>query len=224
MNGAAAMTEKHRIIEMRGICKAYAAPVLTGIDLSADSGDYIAVTGKSGSGKSTLLNILGLIEPPDAGTYRLNGTQIRHGRDYAELRLRSIGFIYQSYQLIPSLSCEENILLPLLYARTETSDPFRLAERLGIAHLLKTPVQVLSGGEKQRVAIARALLLNPPLILADEPTGNLDEENRELVLGLLREENRRGRTVIVITHDEYVAAQANTIYTVKDGVLHETRL
>ena len=216
----AAMTQEP-LISMQGICKAYTAPVLTGLDLTVMRGDYIAITGKSGAGKSTLLNILGLIEPFDDGEYRLDGALIRPGRDYARLRLREIGFIYQSYQLIPSLSCEENIRLPLLYARQEAENFADLTERLGITTLMKTPVNVLSGGEKQRVAICRALILNPPLIIADEPTGNLDIENRDIVISMLAEENRRGRTVIVITHDDYVASQAKTAYALKGGVLHE---
>ena len=158
----AAMTQEP-LISMQGICKAYTAPVLTGLDLTVMRGDYIAITGKSGAGKSTLLNILGLIEPFDDGEYRLDGALIRPGRDYARLRLREIGFIYQSYQLIPSLSCAENIRLPLLYARQEAENYEDLTERLGITRLLETPVNVLSGGEKQRVAICRALILNPPM-------------------------------------------------------------
>ena len=195
----AAMTQEP-LISMQGICKAYTAPVLTGLDLTVMRGDYIAI---------------------DDGEYRLDGALIRPGRDYARLRLREIGFIYQSYQLIPSLSCAENIRLSLLYARQEAENFADLTERLGITRLLETPVNVLSGGEKQRVAICRALILNPPLIIADEPTGNLDIENRDIVISMLAEENRRGRTVIVITHDDYVASQAKTAYALKGGVLHE---
>ena len=208
-------------IELRGIQKSYARPVLTAVDLKIDGGSYYAIVGKSGSGKSTLMNILGLIEGSGGGSYTFNGLDIKNKRDYAGLRLESIGFIFQSYNLIPTLTCRENILLPTLYSKKQDCDFDGLVKLLDIEPLLDTRVNVLSGGEKQRVAIARALILDPGLIIADEPTGNLDEGNRDIVLDLLAHEHEKGRAVIIITHDLAVAARADKILELKEGVLRE---
>src|SRR5699024_2076220 len=154
---------------------------------------------KSGSGKSTMLNILGLLENCSGGEYIFNGIPIVNGVDYSRLRLENIGFIFQSYNLIPTLSCMENILLPLLYNKHNAVQDFdELVELLDLQPLLSQRVNTLSGGEKQRVAIARALILDPCLILADEPTGNLDPKNRDLIMQLLRREHEKGRGVILI--------------------------
>ncbi len=208
-------------IELRGIQKSYARPVLTAVDLKINGSSYYAIVGKSGSGKSTLMNILGLIESSSGGSYTFNGLDIKNKRDYAELRLESIGFIFQSYNLIPTLTSRENILLPTLYSKKQDCDFDGLVKLLDIEPLLDTRVNVLSGGEKQRVAIARALILDPGLIIADEPTGNLDEGNRDIVLDLLAHEHAKGRAVIIITHDLAVAARADKILELKEGVLHE---
>lgn len=212
---------KHLNIELKGVQKAYTRPVLRNVDLSVRNGDYIAIVGKSGSGKSTLMNILGLVEGFDSGSYAFNGEKIEKGRDYSQLRLNSIGFIFQSYNLIPTLTCRENIQLPLLYSRGGPDNLTELAGLLDIKALLDTSVNVLSGGEKQRVAIARALILDPQLIIADEPTGNLDEENRDVVLNLLSAEREKGRGVVIITHDAAVARRAGRVLELKDGVLNE---
>lgn len=207
-------------IRLSHLQKRYARPVLTDVNLEVTNSSYITILGKSGSGKSTLLNILGLVEGYDAGEYRFNGTWIRNDTDYSQLRLENIGFIFQSYNLIPTLSCKENILLPLLYnRRSEVQNLDELVELLDIGHLLGQRVTTLSGGEKQRVAIARALLLDPSLILADEPTGNLDPQNRDMIMNLLRREHEKGRGIILITHDMQTAQEAEMVYTLENGEL-----
>lgn len=204
--------------------KSYARPVLTDVNLTVTNDSYITIVGKSGSGKSTLLNILGLVEGYDAGEYVFNGTLIRNFVDYFKLRLENIGFIFQSYNLIPTLSCKENIMLPTLYNSKSNSQSFdEFVELLDIGPLLNQKVTTLSGGEKQRVAIARALILDPCLILADEPTGNLDPKNRDIIFRLLRREHEKGRGVILITHDSDAAKQGKTAYTLVDGRLQSTK-
>ena len=208
-------------LEMQTVKKSYHRPVLNGIDLKLTNNSYVTIVGKSGSGKSTLLNILGLIEDFDSGIFRLNGKEIRNGTDHSRMRLENIGFIYQSYNLIPTLSCRENILLPTLYHRRNGGESFdELVSLLQLEPLLEQRVTTLSGGEKQRVAIARALILDPCLILADEPTGNLDPKNRDLILQLLRREHEKGRGILLITHDMDVAGQSDTIYTLENGILN----
>ena len=200
--------------------KSYTRPVLTDVNLQVTNADYITVVGKSGSGKSTLLNILGLVEGYDGGEYIFNGKRIRNFRDYAKLRGENIGFVFQSYNLIPTLNCKDNIMLPGLYnPKIKIRNFDKLVELMELGPLLSQRVATLSGGEKQRVAIARALILDPCLILADEPTGNLDGKNRDLVLNLLRHEHREGRGIILITHDARVAQEADTVFRLEDGIL-----
>lgn len=207
-------------LQLNHLRKAYTRPVLTDVNLTVTNDSYVTIVGKSGSGKSTLLNILGMVEGYDGGEYLFNGEKIRNFTDYAGLRLENIGFIFQSYNLIPTLSCRENILLPTLYNRRNRVQDFDdLVELLDIGPLLSQRVTTLSGGEKQRVAIARALILDPCLILADEPTGNLDPKNREMIFKLLRREHDNGRGIILITHDADTVAQADTTYILQDGVL-----
>ena len=209
-------------IQISHLQKSYTRPVLTDINLEVTNDSYVTVVGKSGSGKSTMLNILGLVEGYDAGEYRFNGTLIRNGIDYARLRLENIGFIFQSYNLIPTLSCKENILLPTLYNRRNQVQSFEeLVELLDLGPLLSQRVTTLSGGEKQRVAIARSLILDPCLILADEPTGNLDPKNRDIIMNLLRHEHEKGRGIILITHDMQIAREADTVYLLEGGKLTE---
>ena len=209
-------------IDLLHLQKSYARPVLKDINLHIDRNSYLAIVGKSGSGKSTLLNILGLVERYDGGVYRFNGNLIRNHTDYAKLRLRYIGFIFQSYHLIPTLTCRENILLPALYApKSKRRSLDALAEALDIKPMLDQSVLTLSGGEKQRVAIARALILDPCLLLADEPTGNLDPKNRGIIFDLLRREHAQGRGVILITHDMAAAKEADAVLELKNGVLTE---
>ena len=208
-------------LELEHLRKSYQRPVLTDINLQVTNESYVTIVGKSGSGKSTLLNILGLVEGYDGGEYRFNGKRIRNYLDYSRLRLENIGFIFQSYNLIPTLSCKENILLPELYnRRSKVQDFDELVALLELEPLLSQRVTTLSGGEKQRVAIARALILDPCLILADEPTGNLDPKNRDMIMHLLRREHQKGRGIILITHDRGIAKEADTVYTLQDGILH----
>ena len=209
-------------IQSSHLQKSYTRPVLTDINLEVTNDSYVTIVGKSGSGKSTMLNILGLVEGYDSGEYHFNGTLIRNGIDYSRLRLENIGFIFQSYNLIPTLTCMENILLPTLYNRRNQVQSFdELVELLNLDPLLSQRVTTLSGGEKQRVAIARSLILDPCLILADEPTGNLDPKNRDIIMNLLRHEHEKGRGIILITHDMEIAKQADTIYLLDTGKLHE---
>ena len=218
LRGAEPMKELN--IQISHLQKYYTRPVLTDINLEVRNDSYMTIVGKSGSGKSTMLNILGLVEGYDAGEYRFNGTLIRNGIDYARLRLENIGFIFQSYNLIPTLSCKENILLPTLYNRRNQVQSFdELVELLDLGSLLSQRVTTLSGGEKQRVAIARSLILDPCLILADEPTGNLDPKNRDIIMNLLRHEHEKGRGIILITHDMEIAKQADTVYLLDGGKL-----
>ena len=211
-------------LQLHHIQKSYTRPVLTDINLHATNESYFSIVGKSGSGKSTLMNILGLVEGYDDGEYVFNGTTIRNYMDYAKLRLHNIGFIFQSYNLIPTLSCKENILLPTMYHSKSKVEHFdELVELLDIGSLLNQRVNTLSGGEKQRVAIARALILDPCLILADEPTGNLDPKNRDMIMNLLRREHERGRGIILITHDMEVAQEADTQFLLCEGMLQKMR-
>ena len=208
-------------IQISHLKKSYTRPVLTDINLEVTNHSYVTIVGKSGSGKSTMLNVLGLVEGYDAGEYRFNGTLIRNGIDYARLRLENIGFIFQSYNLIPTLSCKENILLPTLYNHRNKVQSFdELVELLDLGPLLSQRVTTLSGGEKQRVAIARSLILDPCLILADEPTGNLDPKNRDIIMNLLRHEHEKGRGIILITHDMEISKQAETKLMLENGKLN----
>ncbi len=209
-------------IQLSHIQKSYARPVLIDVNLHVVQGDFISVIGESGSGKSTLLNLLGLVEMFDGGEYLFNGVPINAYNHYGKLRRENIGFIFQNYNLIPSLTCLENILLPCMYSKKRTSNRLNeIVNLIGISHLLDQRVNILSGGEKQRVAIARSLMLDPGLLLADEPTGNLDPENRDIILKLLKHENNIGRSIIMITHDITVAAQGKKILMLKEGCLHE---
>jgi putative ABC transport system ATP-binding protein len=214
------MTDLH--LELKHIQKSYLRPVLSDVNLDVTNDSYVTIVGQSGSGKSTMLNILGLVEGYDRGEYWFNGKLIRNGIDYARLRLENIGFIFQSYNLIPTLSCKENILLPTLYNRHNQEQSFEeLVELLDLGPLLSQRVTTLSGGEKQRVAIARSLILDPCLILADEPTGNLDPKNRDIIMNLLRHEHEKGRGIILITHDMQIARETDTIYLLEGGKLTE---
>ena len=214
------MTDLH--LQLKHIQKSYLRPVLSDVNLDVTNDSYVTIVGKSGSGKSTMLNILGLVEGYDRGEYWFNGKLIRNGIDYSRLRLENIGFIFQSYNLIPTLSCKENILLPTIYNRHNQEQSFdELVELLDLGPLLSQRVTTLSGGEKQRVAIARSLILDPCLILADEPTGNLDPKNRDIIMNLLRLEHEKGRGIILITHDMQIAQEADTVYLLEGGKLTE---
>ena len=209
-------------IKIEHLTKAFDKPVLKDISLDVTNQSYISIVGASGCGKTTLMNILGLVESYDSGSFVFNGKQIQRDGDYARIRRENIGFVFQNYNLIPSLTCRENIMLPTLYDRKVTTNGIEsLADALNISSLLDRKVASLSGGEKQRVAFARALCLDPCILLADEPTGNLDSENRNNVIEMLEKEHDRGRAVILITHDKQLSKRSTTAYELKEGVLCE---
>ena len=196
---------------------------LAGVTLDIRAGEHVAILGPSGSGKSTLLNVLGALDHPDRGSYAFEGADIsRYSDDEAStLRNERIGFVFQSFHLLPRLTVLENVLLPLRYSRTahpEASTRARaLLTRVGLADRIDHRPGELSGGQMQRVAIARALLMNPPLLLADEPTGNLDSKSATDVLALLDELNREGQTLVIVTHDHSVADRAKRRIYLRDG-------
>ncbi len=195
---------------------------LNGIDLSMHAGDFVAVTGSSGSGKSTLLHILGTVDKPTKGTVTIDGVDITqlNATDAALFRRRKVGLIYQFYNLIPTLTAEKNILMPMLLDKRKP-DPDYLAtivQTLGIADKMESLPSQLSGGQQQRVAIARSLIYRPAILLADEPTGNLDQKNSKEIIDLLKLSNRElKQTILLITHDEKIALGADRIVTIEDG-------
>jgi putative ABC transport system ATP-binding protein len=196
---------------------------LRAVDLEIRRGEYAAITGPSGSGKSTLMNILGCLDRPDEGSYLLNGERVSDmgDRQLARIRNREIGFVFQSFALLPRATAAQNVELPLLYARVPRRDRARRAaealEQVGLADRARHRPAELSGGQRQRVAIARALVTRPSLLLADEPTGNLDTATGEDILALFDALHRAGNTVIVVTHEADVAARAGRTLRVLDG-------
>jgi putative ABC transport system ATP-binding protein len=219
------------ILQLRGVTKwidtgTHRVEILRGIDLDIAAGEFAAIMGASGSGKSTLLGLLAGLDSPSAGSIQVDGEEISTlaEEDMAEVRGRKIGFVFQSYQLIPTLTAEENVLLPAELAGVSGREAMRrarsLLETVGLKDRLDHyPVQ-LSGGEQQRVALARAFMRKPPLLLADEPTGNLDSTNGRQVLELLLELNRReGTTLVLVTHDKELAAYATRVITLRDGLV-----
>jgi putative ABC transport system ATP-binding protein len=196
---------------------------LNKVTLNVKEGEYVAVMGPSGCGKSTLLNILGLLDNPSSGSYIFNGTEVANlkERDRTIFRKGNIGFVFQSFNLIDELNVYENVELPLIYLKMKTSDRKKqvedVLERMKIGHRAKHFPQQLSGGQQQRVAIARAVVANPKLILADEPTGNLDSKNGIEVINLLTELNKEGTTIIMVTHSDRDAGYAHRIINLFDG-------
>ena len=194
---------------------------LDGVDFSIEKGEFVAIMGPSGSGKSTLMNLLGCLDLPSSGIYRLENLDIQHlkSNQLAEVRNRRIGFVFQSFNLLPRVTALENTELPLLYGRVpkSTEIAFQALERVGLAHRAKHKPTELSGGECQRVAIARALVNGPAIILADEPTGNLDSVTGKEILALFLELNQEGVTLILVTHEQEIAQQAKRIIQMRDG-------
>ncbi len=196
---------------------------LNKVNLNVKEGEYVAVMGPSGCGKSTLLNILGLLDNPTSGSYVFNGTEVANlkERDRTVFRKGNIGFVFQSFNLIDELNVYENVELPLIYLKMKTSERKKKVEealeRMKITHRAKHFPQQLSGGQQQRVAIARAVVANPRLILADEPTGNLDSKNGIEVINLLTELNKEGTTIIMVTHSDRDAGYAHRIMNLFDG-------
>ena len=202
---------------------------LRGVSLRIDTGDLVAIMGSSGSGKSTLMNILGCLDVPTSGRYEIDGVDVRHmdEDDLADLRNRKIGFVFQSFTLVPRTSALVNVELPLAYAGLRGAQRRRRAEgalrSVGMGHRLDHQPAELSGGQQQRVAVARALVTNPSLILADEPTGNLDSHSSEDVLRIFARLNEEARTVVLITHEPDVAEQAKRVIRLSDGEIVEDR-
>lgn len=197
--------------------------VLVDIDLMITEGEFTAIIGPSGSGKSTLMNILGCLDRPTTGSYHLHGEDVSNLTDdqLAEVRNKRIGFVFQSFNLLPRISAQENVALPLIYAGIDAKDRMtraaELLERVGLGDRMHHKPNELSGGQRQRVAIARALINNPSIIMADEPTGNLDSKSSVEIMNIFQQLNADGKTIILVTHDPEIAEQAKRIITVRDG-------
>ena len=216
------------LIELKDVYKIYpmgdeTVHALDGVSLSIDQGEFVAIVGSSGSGKSTAMNIIGCLDVPTSGSYHLGGVDVSTMDDdqQAEIRNKMLGFIFQQYNLIPKLSVLENVELPLLYAGVPAEErrdrAIRSLERVGLADKWKHLPSQLSGGQQQRVSIARALAGSPSVILADEPTGALDSRTGREVLSFLKQLNREGDTVVLITHDNSIAVKADRIIRLQDG-------
>ena len=199
--------------------------VLKGIDLDIERGDYIAIMGPSGSGKSTLMNILGCLDTPTAGTYILNGNDVSqmHDDELADIRNKEIGFVFQTFNLLPRTTALDNVALPMVYAGASRSERTERAKEVltdvGLADRMDHRPNQLSGGQRQRVAVGRALVNKPSIILADEPTGNLDSKTSLEIMALLDEIHANGNTVIVVTHEEDIAAHAHRVIRLRDGMI-----
>lgn len=220
------------LIEVKDLYKIYnpgenEVHALDGVSLSMERGDFIAIVGQSGSGKSTLMNMLGLLDVPTSGTYTLDGEDVSEMTDdqLSEIRNKEIGFIFQGFNLINSLTAQGNVELPLAYRGMPVAQRHELSldalQRVGLGHRIHHLPKQMSGGQQQRVAIARAVAAKPPIILADEPTGNLDSHSGEDVMRILHELNDEGRTVILITHDNGIADEASRVIRIQDGKVVE---
>ena len=218
------------IIKIRGIIRDFplgqeVVKVLKSIDLDIERGEYVALMGPSGSGKSTLMNLLGCLDTATGGTYELNGKDVSNMTDdeLADIRNKEIGFIFQTFNLLPRTTALENVALPMVYAGASKSQRIKRAEEVltdvGLADRMDHKPNQLSGGQRQRVAIGRALVNKPSIILADEPTGNLDSKTSEEIMTLFNEIHALGNTVIVVTHEEDIAAYAHRIIRLRDGVI-----
>ncbi len=216
------------LVEIKDVCKVYnpgenEVRALDHVSVSIDEGEFVAIIGQSGSGKSTLMNMLGCLDVPSSGLYRLHGqdVSVMDDNELSDIRNREIGFIFQGFNLIPNLTALENVELPLIYrgvGRSKRIDLARKAlEKVGLSHRMDHKPAEMSGGQQQRVAIARAIAQAPPIILADEPTGNLDSHSTQEIMGILKSLHQDGRTVILITHDNEIAAQAKRIIKIRDG-------
>ena len=216
------------LIEFDEVCKYYQMGDTTvkaadHISMKIEKGEFVAIVGQSGSGKSTCMNIIGCLDVPTQGTYRLNGRDVgkMNRNELAAIRNEMLGFIFQQYNLLPKLNLMENVEVPLVYAGISRADRHirarEVLEQVGLGDKLKNRPNQLSGGQQQRVSIARALVRTPPVILADEPTGALDSHTGREVLGLLQQLHKQGHTVVLITHDNSIAVQADRIIRLEDG-------
>lgn len=216
------------LIDVRNVYKIYnpgenEVHALDGVSLSIEREEFVAIVGQSGSGKSTLMNMLGLLDSPTSGEYYLDGEDVSRLTDnqQSDIRNRQIGFIFQGFNLIPSLTAQANVELPLVYRGMPAEERHELAikslERVGLSHRINHRPAEMSGGQQQRVAIARAIAARPPVILADEPTGNLDSRSSKEIMQILHELSEEGRTVILITHDNGIADEARRVIRIQDG-------
>jgi len=222
------------MIELNDITRTYgngaaATPVLKGISFTIDGGEYVAIMGTSGTGKSTLMNVLGLLDRASGGRYLLDGTDVTEldDKQLSRLRNKKLGFVFQQFHLLERTSARKNVLLPLIYAKEYPDDADERAEQalvtVGLADRVDYRPNELSGGQQQRVAIARSLINDPELILADEPTGNLDRRSGLEVLDVFKRLHEQGRTVLVVTHDQAVAEHADRVVVLADGQVAEDR-
>jgi putative ABC transport system ATP-binding protein len=222
------------IIEIKGITRNFplgseTVYVLKGIDLTINKGEYVALMGPSGSGKSTLMNILGCLDTPTAGSYMLNGKLVSemHDDELAGIRNTEIGFVFQTFNLMPRTTALDNVALPMVYAgysKSERNDrATEVLTQVGLADRMDHKPNQLSGGQRQRVAVGRALVNKPSIILADEPTGNLDSKTSVEIMGLFDEIHANGNTVILVTHEEDIAAHAHRIIRLRDGVIESDK-
>jgi putative ABC transport system ATP-binding protein len=230
MTADALASGEHPVIRIEDLVRTYAmgetqVRALRGVSLTIERGEYVAIMGPSGSGKSTLMNTLGCLDAPSSGHYLLDGVDVRSLDEdsLSDLRNRKIGFVFQGFNLVPKISATANVELPLVYAGLPRAARRRRAERalqaVGMGDRLDHGSNELSGGQQQRVAIARAIVTNPALILADEPTGNLDSRSTEDVLAIFEDLNASGRTVVMITHEDEVADHAERLVRLADGLI-----